>query len=733
MHKKIISTLVAGCLVTGLVLNQPVWAEEAKIKVMPKPPGEMEGDPTLAKFPLDKAIARAKEVFAISNEYETFQSGFNSYNGRAEWHLNWLRETEPRGNISVRLDATTGEIIGMDRWQDIPPGRHYSGLPQYSWEEGAQRARQWVQKLMPDYVSQIRLLPNQDQPYYGYGERGPVEYSYNFVRVVKGIPFPEHNIYVRLNGDTGELLGINLNWDNRLTFPDATRKISSDQAARVVGENVELAYFRPPGPANTPVKLVYRVNKGQGLLIDALTGKVLESPGNYYERGGMGGDMAAEKNAKQELTPAEQAEVAKLKNLLSADKALAQAKKVINIPFDLNQVEKRLSYDYQYPDQKQWNFYWSNRDDASYQSINIAVDAVTGELVGFNKWQQIDEAAAGQQPRLTREQAQRTAEDFIKKIQSRRLAESKLEQSWSDAYGVKGMPGIYRFVYVRLVNNIPFANNGFEVEVNAYTGEVTSFRMAWWPLQFPQPSVILEKPKAVNIFLADDGLALEYARIFRDKSDPPVNLVYRLKDRPSYMIDAQTGRYLNWQGEPIPPKPNYNFTDIAGHPAENDIKQLAKANIVKSVDDKFYPQRNLTKLAALEMLVASRGWYTEPPYQLLKGSEQEKQQQQVVNAALNLGIITAAETGELNRELTRLEWARLMINTLDYDGVAKLSEIYTLNTKDANQVPRELQGFAALSLGLGLQSVNQGYYRPHEKVTRGLAAMSLVRMLKVQK
>lgn len=41
------------------------------------------------------------------------------------------------------------------------------------------------------------------------------------------------------------------------------------------------------------------------------------------------------------------------------------------------------------------------------------------------------------------------------------------------------------------------------------------------------------------------------------------------------------------------------------------IKQLARANIVKSDDGKFYPYRNITKLEALEMLVASRGWYME--------------------------------------------------------------------------------------------------------------------------
>lgn len=737
MGKKIVSALVAGCLATGLVFNQPVFAEVVKTSVIPKPPTEIDGDLSKAKFPLDKAIEKAKEVFAIGSDYEGFKSGFNSYDGRAEWQLNWNRETEPRGNISVRIDAITGEIIGMDRWQDVPPGQRYSGLPKYSYEEAGKLAREWAKKLMPHYISQTRLVPNQEQPFFGYGDRGPAEYYYNFARVVNGVTFPEHNIYVRINGDTGEIMGINLNWDNKLNFPSVAGKISTAQAAKVFGENVELVYFRPPGPRATPVKLVYRVKNGSGLLIDALTGKVIDDGYYYYDRydrDGMGGDMAMEKPAKQDLTPAEQAEVDKLKNLLSAEKALEQVKKVIHIPSNLKQSESRLSYDHQYPEQKQWNLYWSSEKESSYQSISASVDALTGELVSFNKWQKDYEEPAGKQPRFTEEQAQKAAEDFIKKQQSRRFAEIKLEHSWSDNYSAKGIPGIYRFSYVRLVNNIPFGNNGFDVEVNAYTGEVTGYRMAWWNLSFPKPAVLLDKEKAVSAFLADGGLALDYIRIYREKNDSRVSLVYRLKDCPSYMIDAQTGKYLNWNGEPILPRKTDTFTDIAGHPAENDIKQLARANIVKSDDGKFYPDRNITKLEALEMLVASRGWYMESPYRMLQdGKEQEEQRKRLINAALSLGIIAADETKDLDKELTRLEMARLMINTLDYDGAARIAGIYTLKTKDANLIPQDMKGYAALSLGLGLQSDHKGFYAPHEKVTRGFAAMSVVRMLKVQK
>lgn len=733
MHKKFISSLVAGCLTTGLIFNPVAYAETQAKAVLPKPPVNVDGDITKAKFPLDKAIAKAKEAFNIGSDYNRFESGFNNYDGRIEWNLNWQKGTseQPKGSVFVRINALTGEIVGMDRWDELSPGQHYSGLPQYSYEQAGKLASEWAQKLLPTYFSQTRLAPNEDQPVIGFGERGPADYNYNFVRLVNGIPFPEQNINIRVSGDTGQILGFNLNWDNSLKVPAAGGKISQAQAEKTFAENVELVYFRPNGAKDSQVKLVYRVKGGAGLVIDALTGKAMQQYDYYGSDKGMGGEPQRE-NVKSDLTPAEQAEVDKLKNIISAEKALEQIKKVITIPSELKLDERRLSQDYQYPKQSQWNFYWSDEKDFSYQSINAAVDAVTGEVLYFNKWQN-SVSNSGENPRFTKEQTQKIAEDYIKKQQSKRFSEVRLENSRVDDYVKKGVAKSYTFTYTRLVNQIPFDNNGFEVRVNAITGEVESYRMTWWSMNFPNPGNLLGADKAVGTFLSDGGLKLEYLRTYKENQDQ-VNLVYRLPNKQSYMLDAQGGGYLNWNGEPLPPKQTNKFSDIAGHPAENDILQLAKANIAKSVDGKFYPDKNITKLEALEMLVASRGWYTEIPYGALQeGSEKEQQKKKLLDAAISLGIIQPTETGDLDKELTRLEFARLMINTLDYDGAAKLSGIFHIPTKDAASIPQGMQGYAALSLGLGLQSQQQGLYVPNEKVARGYAAMSLVRMMKVQK
>lgn len=732
--------MLIGCLATGLLFNPPAVFAESKA-ILPAPPVQTEGDISKAKVPLNKAIETAKSTFEIPNTLDRFESGFSSYGDKAEWNLNWSRSQEPGGSLSVRVNALSGEIVGMDRWEAPPPGQKYTGIPKYSYNDGAKLAQEWAKKLAPRYSGQTKLELAGEQPNYGYGDRGPAEYSYNFPRLVNGITYPENNFYLRISGDTGELLGFSVNWDEKQAFPEAQNKISADQAKKVFDEQVELVYFRPYtyGAKDTPVKLVYRNKNGQDPSIDALTGKVLDNNGyRGFDDSKMGSGGVPEKAIKQDLSPAEQAEVDKIKGLISREKALEYAKKAVPIPTDLVQDESRLTQDYQFPDLKLWNFNWRSEKSGTGISIQASVDAVTGELVSFNRWDSLqNEKTPENQPKYTLEQARQAAGDFIKKQQPQRFGEVRFSNSRVDDFRPltdKVVPLNYNLSFVRVANNIPFPNNGFDLRIDPYTGEVTSYQMNWWKVNFPGAAGIIDSSQAANVLLSDGGLVLDYQRIYREGQDSQMYLVYHVKDRRTIMVDARMGTGLGWDGEPLPTKQSGEFSDIAGHPAEGDIKILARANIAKSEDGKFYPDRNITKQEALEFLVPSRGWPVEPLYSSLQDKkDKDEATKRLINSAINLGIIEPGDTGGLEQELTRLELAKLLINTLDYDGAAKLKDIYYLKSKDAYLIPGDLRGYVALSLGLGIQTENNGLYRPGEKISRGYAATSLVRMLKVQK
>ncbi len=721
---KTLKTLTISCLSLSLLLNtSPAAAKEAK--AAPQPAVLSQSEVLSAKIPLDQAIQTAKAAFNIGSEYDSFESGLENYNGQMNWRLSWHRSSEPTKAIEVDINADNGKIMRMYRWESTTPGQKYSGLPKYTYNEGKSLALKWAKQLAGDYYSQVTLLPAEGPHVKIMNNRDSIKYHYRFVRTVNGINFPANNISIRIDADNGTLAGYYVEWDDQLQFPSPANKISAEQAQQILKDNVELTYFQPwdNSQKENPIKLVYQVKRGASLYIDALTGKVIEDAGydTYYDSSAAGGAGDIGQSQAKELSPQEQAEISKFKNIITAEKAVSKLKEAIDIPKDISLRESRL-YEHQSTGQKIWSFYWSGEPG----SINAKIDATTGELLSFNKW--LNESNSIQKQNYTWENALDIAEKFIKKMQPTRYNEIRLEnQNQYAVLPLKERQSLTScsFSFVRLVNNIPFTNNGFNVTVDLRSGDVTSYSMNWWGKNFPHPTGVIGADKAASLFTADNRLTLEYINQRKSAQRQNVYLVYHLEDTPSYIIDAVSGTFLDWHGKPIKPKQTNNFSDIAGHPAEEDIKLLAAANIITSADGKFYPDKNITKIDALAWLVKSRSYYLD--------SDEPDLSKRIVEAALELGIIDTNETNNLEKELTRLELAKLMINYLDYDGVAKLKNIFNINVPDADAVPAELRGYTAISLELGLQNLIQGKYQPNEPVTRSEAASALLRLIKVQK
>ncbi len=712
MSGKALKVLTVGCLSAGLLLNP--LAAAAQLQVGISQPAQQQHHMPAVKITLEQAIEAVKEAFNIGSEYDRFESSLNTYNGQMVWWLSWRKSSEPAKSINVGVNAASGKIVSMDYWQAPPPGQKHYGLPQYSYDEAQKFAQTWAKKLAGDYYAQTKLIPNEEPPIIPLGERGPAEYHYTFARTVNGITFPQNNISIRIDGDSGKLLSYNLTWDDKLKFPSPANKISAQRAEQILKENVELTYFQPQvyTDEKQPIKLVYRVKKGSGLYIDALGGKVIEDSDYDYLRNEAAGsgDLVQVK----ELSPQEQAEIDNIKDVLSAEKALAKLKETVSIPEALSLQESRLHKHY-FSEQKIWSFYWSGERG----SMNAQVDAKSGELLSFSKW--LNDSGKGEKQKHTLDAARQIAENFIKKLQPARYQEVRLENKDLYRQPLKEL-NTCSFNFVRLVNGIPFTNNGFNVTVDLNSGEVTAYSMNWWGDRFPDPSGVMGINKATSIFTSDKGLALEYITLRGKEQEEIIYLAYHLKNRPSYIIDAKSGTFLNWRGEPIAPKQSTKFSDIAGHPAEEDIKMLAAANIITGTEGKFNPSQQIRKIDLLTWLVKSRGYHLETP-----------DEKKIVDAALQLGIIDANDTGNLHKELTRLDVAKLMINYLDYDGVAKLNNLFNFNVQDAAAVPADLRGYAAISVALGLQNTAQGYYHPNNPVTRADAATAVVKLLNVQK
>lgn len=704
-----------------------------------------------AAVTLEQAIKIAREAFQVPADFDKFTNGFSQTEQGAFWELNWTRSAKAGGYVDVRVNAQTGEIWSMSQWAPLPDGGGYQGLPAYSREEGRVIAAALAEKLQPARFKETRLEPGRDYfPPLLTQQRGQVEYRYNFARQVNGVPFLEHSINVTVNGDTGEVIGFNLNWDDNASFPDPVGSISMEQAEQVFRNQAtpQLYYFRPrvPGGSEVPLKLVYGLpGQKTQVLIDALTGEILDNDGNYYWLyGGSGGaemmKMADSRMNEYQLNPMEISAVEGAKNLMSQDMALVKAKSAVTVPGEYSLRSSRLEQDYLFMDKKTWHFSWEAGDEPDRKYLDISVDASSGELVSFylneyNMWASIRAA----EPKFSEADARKKAEIFIQKVQPEKWGQVVFKTTqpvMGPFVSDKQLPGAYSFVWARVARDgIQFPENGFTVDVNTLTGEVTSFHMNWYNVDFPDPLGVMEPDAAAGVFLKEAPLAESYLSLWPQEhwkgstEKAKIYLTYHLTNRNFTMLDAFSGQPLNSEGEAAPaPAEESGFADLEGSPYAEAVEMLAGAGIINASGGDFRPNDTITQAELIAMLVRA-GTYSEGGARPLAAGSEEDWYQPYYEQAGQLGILQKGEQPDPDAPVTRIFMARLSVHAIGLYRVAKLSDIFALKFQDAAEIPEYLRGHAAIFAGLGLIEPQEGNFRPQQYVTRGEAAIILVKLL----
>jgi len=770
--KKTIIRLLAACLLAGTALlfqPEPAAADataapRSKPEVIQEPAPEAEGRTAVvsrkdepappgknAAVSLKEAVAIAKKFFPAPAGFDKFESNYYQEQDRAYWSLRWYRSAEDGGELSVNVNAANGEILNMHIYDPAEQRRRYRGLPAHSRAEAQKTAAELAARIYPGRFPQTTPVEEENRLFpVTIGPRGAVEYYFLYRRVAQDIEYPENHISVQVNADTLQVTGIYLNWNDELSFPDASGRISPGRAGEIFRRDIgmEPFYFWRPerrGSEKAPVKLLYRTANLKPVYIDALTGKLLHLDELFYFDGA-GGAENAKKRMDHELTtlpadrftPVELEAIENIGNLLTREKALAAVKKVIEVPAGYRLQQAELRQNWQFPEQKVWHFSWQEEEQKGY--LNASVDAATGEFLTFQHsseqdWSPIDQAATEKQ--LTEDQARRTAEDFMEKLQPERHRQVLFLQSNPEPrpYGPKpDKPRSYHFSYIRLVNEIKFPANGFGVTVNALTGKVTGYRMDWWKLDFPSPAGIMDKEEAAVKFLEKEDLILHFQKIppWTPSSESKIYLVYDLleKRRGSY-LDAFTGELLDYEGNPVKPPGKLQFNDTAGHPSAADIDLLAQAGILAGEGEQFRPEEEVSQAHLVKWLVL----LCEPsdegirPLKTAAGSKEQPWHRRYYDAALRLELLTAAEI-KPDSAVTRLELARLLVNARGLKDVAVLGRIFNLDVRDAESIGDADRGYAALAAALRLVPPEDESFHPAGPVTRGQAASALVRLLR---
>ncbi|MBP2073224.1 S-layer homology domain-containing protein [Thermoanaerobacterium butyriciformans] len=684
---------------------------------------------TNSKIDLKQAIEIAKEKLNISSTGYNFNSHYNESDSNNTWYLTWSSSTN--GTINVSVDANTGEIISYNFYK--PDNTPSSIIPKHSREEAKKVAIDFLNKIVPEKFKETKEQESDD--YLGLNPKiaYSTAYSFNFIRIVNGIPFQDNQITVEVNKNTLDIQSYYLTWGSDYNFPNPNSAISKDKAIQIYKDNnslrlqYNLIYADVYGNNESEPQaiLVYSLVNNQP--IDAIEGKILHQ--GYY--GPYMGGMGAKSDASQSLSPEEQKAVDDISKYISKDKAIELAKE--NLPFTIGS-QYNLTSSALYKNNSNsatWNFSWSYTEGNNYNYISVAVDATTGELKTFYRNDSNENNVRGKSPKYTKDQLKSIAENYLNEIQPEKF--KQMEYQDNSASEDDNSP-YTTFNYIYKANGILCPFNSINIGVNKYTGDIITYNLSWTDVKLPDNKNVISLDDAYKTLFNNSDFQLSYIiyyapdKVYQSNSKD-IRLVYQLTNFDG-LIDADSGTYIDYSGKPILKNENKQFTDITGNWAEKDILLLAQFGIADGKDGKYMPNDYILQKDFIKMLVKS----LQPNNVIIPlTSNEDENYDNFYNVAINNKIITESEK-KPDSKVTRQDAAKFIVRSLGLKYVADINDIYTLNyLKDADKIDNSLKGYVAIVYGLNVMTGNNGYFNPGENLTRAETASILVRYLRIEK
>ena len=199
-----------------------------------------------------------------------------------------------------------------------------------------------------------------------------------------------------------------------------------------------------------------------------------------------------------------------------------------------------------------WQISWNTNSQQKNVNVNInvTVNANSGKVTDVNSFTYINGQTSATAT-FTEDQAKKTGEDFLNKINPQEFSQCKLVDNSELNNMMRGNGAVYNFSYIRMANDIPFLGDSLNVGVDGSTGKVCSYNIIWSDNKIPKLSKdsIISKDKANQ--LLKDNLKFEPKYILcrdqygmQDKTQT-LKLVYALDPINGVSLDANTGIMIN--------------------------------------------------------------------------------------------------------------------------------------------------------------------------------------------
>lgn len=536
---------------------------------------------------MKQALTYVKQRLDIPEELTEFSHRTSTEQNNTRYTFTW---NDKKGSKSMNVQITGRVIKNINVYTDWNEDDYKTSFAKLSDEKLTEIAKKYIKEINPTIFDKIEIADEISISLWG------PEATLAFSRVEKGIPVTNQYGYVRINKNTGELMGYYFNWINGATFSDAKGAISVKDAQKAYKklfpvEKVYTLEYNWEKDEYIPHLIYRQTASGQ---INAFTGELstFEDYKSYDDRE-IGDDDADEVNEDAALTadmnPAtgakeitfSEAEIAKLEEeskLITAEKELEELRKlgIFYIPSESEVSSQDCYYD-EYKKIYIRNVSFNGKTER-YVDLNgdaiipleevkrssdtysfygyFSFNAETGELLSFN-CSSPDVGTNMDTAKYTKK-----ADEIAKKLLGDKAEKfGKLTNTYSNKTYSKydpetgkaiGEPRITSMAFNanRVENGITCINESVYLRIGNI-GYVTDYNVRFNDdVTYPKPEKIISANRAYAQFFKQVDLALKYRCAYKTDEKKVVSALVYATDKSLY-IDAFTGKLTTSSGSEI--------------------------------------------------------------------------------------------------------------------------------------------------------------------------------------
>lgn len=668
---------------------------------------------------IKEALINAKNRIDVPESLGIFESSSHTSEGKTSYNFSW-RDEGYNSMLNITCDRLGRIKDYYYHSSDMKPSSPVKKLPDISRADVLEYAVNFLKKAVPEaFADENDKLVLNEKNYRTNVYDSGVNYNFAFNRVKDGVIVKGNDVTINLTviDENIFVTSLNTGFDYDAAFEEKGEEIKDFEEKYNAAFPLEriyerrqviIPYMREKLDNEKKIDLVYRFKEGNIGFISAYTGEAVKPDNlgdNYLYNRAAAADQSMYAGDMQErvLTEAEITELKKIAGLKTAGDIENILRGIEEIKMDdsLKVNETRIS--------KNDNGYvislsLYNYDDKNNRNVSISADAGTGEILNlYNYWDNYS------REELTEEQKENAKKAIIRFLE--KYAAEKLTQCSEPV--TNSSRNNYNMSYTRLVNNIPYVNNGIYVSYDGLAGILTSYSLNFdREGEFADPGAALNESEAYKKIIGAAPLQKMYVL-----SEGKYRLCYSIDYSGYLRIDAVSGELIkdSWQENPAN---TGNYTDIGGHWSEEAVRKLAEAGIALS-GEQFMPDSAITQEDLLRLFAAGI-YYTEYLYL----------DTETLYRYLDENYVLTKEERNETAPVTREEAFVYMIRMANLERIAKLSRIFKVDFADKDDLTPERIGYAAILSGLNVIAGDGGYLRAKDNLTRAEAATMLFNYLK---